>query len=1105
MRKEDRLKALRKIYCAMLAARLIDEIENRYTLQGKAFFHVSGAGHEAVAALTPHLIPSDWLHCHYRDKALMLARGLQPKAFFDSLFCNSASHSQGRQMNAHMCAAELNILSIVGPVGNNALQAVGIAMAVKSHQDKPIVLSAMGDGSTQQGEVLEAIAEAVRSHLPVLFFIENNRYSISTQTPGNTFFSLPNAERAASFYGIAIHYINGQDAAQAYAEMGPVIHTMRETRQPAIVVFEVERLSSHTNADEHTIYRQSKELERIQQADPVKILAEHLTKQDIAAAALNRLEAILKCRLEKLAKAALKEPPPVPIFTAKKPLPDFLQAKAEEYNGNGEKQLNLREAICGVLRQKLADPSVQLFGEDIEDPKGDVFGVTRGLSEDFPEQVKNSPLAEATIVGSGIGRCLAGQKAVVFLQFADFLPLAFNQIASELGSLHWRTNGQWQAPVIVMIACGAYRPGLGPFHAQSGESISAHIPGIDVMMPATAGDAAGLLNAAFQSGRPTLFFYPKSCLNSPEFSTSDDLAKHIVPIGKARFIRQGNDITIVAYGSVLSHCIEVTEQLEQAAFGVDLIDLRCISPWDKASVIASVAKTKRLLVIHEDNHSVSLSSEILATMAEHFDHAIKMARVTRADTYIPCHYDSQLAILPSFKSILNAAANLLDREVIWHSVAIEKDQPSTIDAIGMAPSDETVVLCQWFVEVGSEIQEGDLISELEASKATYELLAPKSGIVAELLAKEGDTIAVGDAILKLETTETRVQSSPEEYPEIKMIEELSNNVPQNKMRPTYQVSLVDISTAEASRTVTNAELQAKWQKDIAFLTGIEQRQHIADGETVLSLSVKAAKTLLDKLDLGIDAIDMLLVSTGTPEIMSPSLACQILHQLNGQDSGQLSAQAYDIHAACSGYLYGLQNVYDFLQMQPDSRVLLITAEVMSPLLNPDDFSTSATFGDAATATLLEGELAPALKTISPRLKLKRPLLATLPESGELLNVPLPGTQNWIHMNGTAFFTEAVRKMALILERSCEHHNIKLEELDLVIPHQANKRIIDALRVKMKIPPDKMVSKVKNYGNTSSSSIPLALAEILSTLEANQNIGLCAFGGGFTFAAAIIST
>ena len=174
----------------------------------------------------------------------------------------------------------------------------------------------------------------------------------------------------------------------------------------------------------------------------------------------------------------------------------------------------MREALNRVLRDQLqANRDVHLLGQDIEDPKGDVFGVTKGLSTAFPGRVRNAPLSESTIVGTSIGRALTGQRPVAFIQFADFLPLGFNQIISELGSMYWRTDGSWQAPVILMVSCGGYKAGLGPFHAQTLESILAHVPGIDVVMPSSAGDAAGLLNAAFQSKRPTVFLYPKSGLN----------------------------------------------------------------------------------------------------------------------------------------------------------------------------------------------------------------------------------------------------------------------------------------------------------------------------------------------------------------------------------------------------------------------------------------------------------------------------------------------------------------------------------------------------------------------------------------------------------------
>src|SRR5258708_2256902 len=197
---------------------------------------------------------------------------------------------------------------------------------------------------------------------------------------------------------------------------------------------------------------------------------------------------------------------------------------------------------------------VVLFGEDIEDPKGDVFGVTRGLSTEFPGRVRNSPLSESTIMGVSIGRALAGARPVAFLQFADFLPLAFNQIAAELGSIWWRSQGAWEAPVIVLSSCGGYGRGLGPFHSQTLESLAAHVPGIDVVMPATAGDAAGLLNAAFASGRPTLFFYPKSCLNLSEQATTSDVERHFVPLGACRKVRSGNDITFVSWGYPVFLC-----------------------------------------------------------------------------------------------------------------------------------------------------------------------------------------------------------------------------------------------------------------------------------------------------------------------------------------------------------------------------------------------------------------------------------------------------------------------------------------------------------------------------------------------------------------------
>ena len=605
-----------QLFRLMWTAREVDRVELNLVRQGHACFHVSGAGHEAIAALASHLTPADWLHLHYRDKALMLARGVRASQFFLSLLCRQGSHSAGRQMSAHFSDPALKLLSLVGPVGNNALQAVGVAAAVQDRPERPIVVCCVGDGTTQEGEFLEAVAEAVRHRLPVLFIVEDNRYAISTPTGGKTCFDLPDGPQE-SFYGLRIHRLDGQDALAVDAALDPIVYRMRQERKPAFVILQVERLCDHTHADDQSRYRDLHEInEGLAHADPIRLLETHLLAQGLD---IQRLRAIQQCiadEVERAAASALSAEEPCPVFDAKAPLPTLVRARTECLGDGGKPRLTMREAINGVLRHWLGtEPRVILYGEDIEDPKGDVFSVTRGLSTEFPGRVLNAPLSESTIVGTCIGRALAGQRPVAFIQFADFLPLAYNQILSELGSMYWRTNGGWHCPVIVMITCGGYRPGLGPFHAQTLESIAAHTPGVDVVMPSTAGDAAGLLNAAFESGRPTLFFYPKSCLNLADRSTSADVKQQIVPLGKVSRIHEGRDLTLVTWGSPRQQCLQTTATLAQAGYTVDLLDLRSLSPWDEAAVIASAEKTGRLIVVHEDNRTCGFGAEVVATVA----------------------------------------------------------------------------------------------------------------------------------------------------------------------------------------------------------------------------------------------------------------------------------------------------------------------------------------------------------------------------------------------------------------------------------------------------------------------------------------------------------
>ncbi|HAB15188.1 MAG TPA: transketolase [Verrucomicrobiales bacterium] len=1107
----------------MLTARLVDRVEMELVNRGEGFFHVGGAGHEASAVLNHFLTPNDWLHLHYRDKALMIARGIPPEQFFHSLICTADSHSAGRQMSAHLSAPELKVLSLVGPVGNNALQAVGVAHELKAQQkpgaplpESPLVICAVGDGTSQQGEFLEAVAEAVRAQLPVLFWIEDNGLAISTTTAGRTFYELPSGP-AQEFYGLPIHRLDGRDALECERELAPIVRGMRQGRGPAVVVFRVERLTHHTNADDERVYRGEGELKRVRgESDPVVLLEERLREAGVSSAELEALRTSLEREVRAAADRALAAANPQANTDARPPLSPELAA-TPEYRGRDEgPRYTMLEALREGLRSRLkADGRVTVFGQDLEDPKGDVFGMTRGLSTAFPGRVQNSALAESTIVGVGIGRALAGGRPVACIQFADFVPIAFNQIASELGSMWWRTAGGWQAPVIIMAPCGGYRPGLGPFHAQTFESILAHVPGIDVVMPSTAGDAAGLLNAAFRSRRPTVFLYPKVCLNDPTLATSRDVAEHCVLPGKARFLTRGDSLTLVTWGGTVPLCQRVVNALQSAGVTLDLIDLRSLSPWDVEAVCASVVRTRRLLVVHEDNLTCGFGAEVLATVAERVNVPVKARRVTRPDTYVPCNYVNQLSVLPSFRRILTAVGEMCGLDVAWPEELPADADVFVLEAAGSSPADQSVAVVEWKVKEGARIEAGDLIADCEADKATFELRAPVSGVIRELRVTD-EKVPVGTPLAKITTNKATlalpkrlpVESKPVITPRpISAVQPRSSSVERPAVGTDVGravIAISAISSAPASRVVTNDELVRRWAgrsgHDIFQRTGIESRHLLGPGETVLTLAVRAARAALRTTGLTVADLDAIFVSTSSPLSISPSLAC-LLHYELSKNGPSRDIPASDILAACTGYLYALQVAFDFCRSQPAANILVVTAEAMSTFTNPDDFDTAIVFADAATATLVHGPESP--KFGSGRALLHRPVLSARGEDGTILHHGRRGDPN-VNMDGLKVFPMAVRQLIALLKHACAESQLAVEGLDYIIPHQANGRILEAVDQRLKLQKGRLVNRVKHSGNTSSSTIPIVLAELLSETPAPRGTaGLCAFGGGFTFGAAVL--
>ena len=1094
----------------MYNARKIDDTEAELVNSGEANFLASSAGHEGVAIFNEFLIEEDWLHCHYRDKPLMHARGIPPESFFYTSLTKSEGVSHGRQMSIGVSAKEYNIISVITPVGNQALPAVGIAHSIKHDPKNPIVYCGMGDGTTQQGEVLEAFSEAKRHHLPVLFVIQDNGLAISTRTQGKTFYSLPNNQKIYSFYGIPITYSDGTRPLEQFEIIETIISNIRKTRSPHIIIFNLERLKSHSNADDHNIYRSKQELKIIADADPIELSRQYLLSLGIKELTLQSLEEKSEKIVKKAAKMALGGSDPKPCFNAEKTLPKKLTSPyCKEYRGDfsQKSRLSMSAAMREVFRYRLlTDDKIYLLGEDIEDNKGDVFGITKGLSSQFPGRVVNSPLAEATIVGICIGMALTGKRPVAFIQFADFMPPAYNQIFTELATMHWRSNGDWDCPVIIFAACGGYRPGLGPFHSQTNEATFAHIPGLDVYMPSNASDATGILNAAFDSGRPSIFLYPKKLLNnaSVEETTSADVNMQIIPISKARIVKSGSDITLLGWGNTVSLCEEVATTLETVKVDAEIIDLRTIKPYDLETILRSVEKTGYLIVAHEDNLTCGLGGDIIASVTEHSKKTIKVKRIAKSDTYVPCNFKNQIEILPSYERILTAAAHLLDLSLSWKTFKECNDNRSyDVLVIGTSPSDESVLITEVHVAVGDIIKIGEKIVDIEASKATSEILSPRDGIVQNIYVTTSKSSIVGEKLIRLRLLEDNnvINQNKQKKPI------LTQKTYKRSSKILSAINSVGISLPffhTGSRVVTNQDLLINFphysSEDIIDRTGIEKRFWLDSDENIIDIAANASFDALNNLNLNLTDIDIIICSTCSPDkYLSPSMACLITNKLC-QVYGEQKIPAFDINAACSAYLYGLQIARDYLGTRPNQRLLLITAEYMSRRLNVTDFDTAFLFGDAATATIINGNdyIGESLATINEI------ALTSISEDGHTINIPNSEDQ-FIQLKGKKLFTFAVKTMSMIMHKCCQKNGIPLKKVDLIIPHQANQRISNAIEKHLKINPGTLYSNIVNYGNTSSCTIPIALSETLAKQGSDKKVALCAFGSGFTAAAALITT